>query len=194
MPYEHTTISPEFPARDTEPPDSTATRLAVDDDDRALSEVSNILWRERQLLELLTFKLEEEQLVLAAGRTRWLNHATREVETVLGEIKRVELDRAVHVEALARSLGLADTPNLRQVAEVVPAPWDRIFDEHRNALLTAAHDIDAVAKSNRDLLSRGQTATREALAALGEIEIDAYTPKGAASERSLGMRLVDEAI
>ena len=36
----------------------------------ALSDVSNILWRERQLLELLVFKLEEEQLVLAAGRTR----------------------------------------------------------------------------------------------------------------------------
>ena len=33
----------------------------------SLSEVSNILWRERQLLELLVFKLEEEQLVLAVG-------------------------------------------------------------------------------------------------------------------------------
>ena len=59
----------------------------------SLSEVSNILWRERQLLELLVFKLEEEQLVLASGRTRWLSHATREVETILGEIKRVELER-----------------------------------------------------------------------------------------------------
>ena len=38
----------------------------------SLSEVSNILWRERQLLELLVFKLEEEQFVLASGRTRWL--------------------------------------------------------------------------------------------------------------------------
>ena len=39
-----------------------------------LSDVSNILWRERQLLELLLFKLEEEQLVLASGRARWLSH------------------------------------------------------------------------------------------------------------------------
>ena len=37
-----------------------------------LSEVSNILWRQRQLLELLLFKLEEEQLVLKSGSTRWL--------------------------------------------------------------------------------------------------------------------------
>lgn len=197
MSYEPTTISSQSPAGEPEGPDAargSASTRTVEHDERALSEVSNILWRERQLLELLTFKLEEEQLVLAAGRTRWLNHATREVETVLGEIKRVELDRAVHVEALARSLGFADTPSLREIGEVVAAPWDRIFEEHRNALLEAAHDIDAVAKSNRDLLSRGQTATREALAALGEIEIDAYTPSGSAPERSLGMRLVDEAI
>ena len=168
--------------------------MAQQFDQQQLAQVSNILWRERQLLELLTFKLEEEQLVLASGRTRWLSHATREVETVLGEIKRVELDRAVHVESLTRALGLTEAPSLRQLADSCPAPWNRIFDEHRNALLEAAHDIDAVAKSNRDLLSRGQTATREALAALGEIEIDAYTPTGASAERSLGMRLVDEAI
>lgn len=166
---------------------STATQ-------QQLGEVSNILWRERQLLELLTFKLEEEQLVLAAGRTRWLTHATREVETVLGEIKRVELDRAVHVESLRQALGIDETPSLRDLAEAVPAPWDRIFEEHRNALVDAAHDIDAVAKSNRDLLNRGQLATREALAALGEIEIDAYSPTGTAPERSLGLRLVDEAM
>ena len=35
-----------------------------------LAELSSILWRERDMLELLLFKLEEEQLVLAAGRTR----------------------------------------------------------------------------------------------------------------------------
>src|SRR5438270_5256883 len=62
-----------------------------------LAEVSNILWQERQLMELLLFKLEEEQLVLASGRSRWLNHATREVEMVLEEIKRAEVARAVEV-------------------------------------------------------------------------------------------------
>ncbi|HEY0397456.1 MAG TPA: flagellar protein FlgN, partial [Acidimicrobiia bacterium] len=53
-----------------------------------LREVSAILWRERHLLELLLFKLDEEQLVLAAGRTRWLPRATREVEMVLEEIRQ----------------------------------------------------------------------------------------------------------
>ena len=116
---------------------------------REATEVSNILWRERQLLELLVFKLEEEQLVLAAGRTRWLAHATREVETILAEIKRLELDRAVHVEALGRVLDLGSMPSLLEIGEHAAAPWDRIFVEHRRALLELAQEIDAVAQSNR---------------------------------------------
>ena len=65
-----------------------------------LSEVSNILWRERQLLQLLLFKLETEQLILSNGRTRFLTDATREVEMVINELKEVELMRAVAVDAL----------------------------------------------------------------------------------------------
>jgi hypothetical protein len=159
-----------------------------------LSDVSNILWQERQLLELLVFKLEEEQLVLAAGRNRWLPHATREVETVLAQIKRVELDRAVTLSGVARELGLSDGPTLRELTEITTPPWNGIFAEHRRALLGLAQEIDSVAKANRDLLQRGQTATREALAAIGEIDIEAYTAAGTATDRSLALRLVDEAI
>src|SRR5688500_20288215 len=92
-----------------------------------LTEVSNILWRERQLLELLLFKLEEEQLLLASGRSRWLAHATREVETVLAEIKRVELSRAVQVEGLAVELGLSPNASLRELAEDAPPPWNSVL-------------------------------------------------------------------
>ena len=91
----------------------------------ALSDVSNILWRERQLLELLVFKLEEEQLVLAAGRSRWLAHATREVENVLAEIKRIELERAVPVADAGRELGLSGSPTLRELAGAHPVAVGR---------------------------------------------------------------------
>src|SRR5258708_34701819 len=97
----------------------------------ALSDVSNILWRERQLLELLVFKLEEEQLVLAAGRSRWLGDATREVENVLGEIKRIELEPAVQVADAGRELGLSGSPTLRELSGPTTSPWDRIFADHR---------------------------------------------------------------
>ena len=160
-----------------------------------LGDVSNILWRERQLLELLVFKLEEEQLVLASGRTRWLQHATREVEAVLGEIKRLELDRAVQVDALARVMGGVENASLRELGEHAPAPWDRIFSEHRKSLMELTSEIDGVAKANKDMLSRGQAATRDALAALGEQEIAAYTPSGQhVADRGLGSRLFDGAM
>ena len=43
-----------------------------------MEDLSLILWRERELLETMLYKLEVEQLVLSSGRTRWLAHATRE--------------------------------------------------------------------------------------------------------------------
>ncbi len=160
----------------------------------SLSDVSNILWRERQLLELLVFKLEEEQLVLAAGRNKWLAHATREVETVLDEIKRVELERSIAVSELGREMELSNAPSLTELSTVAEPPWDGIFAEHRRALMTLAQEIDSVAKSNRDLLLRGQQATRETLTAMGEIDIEAYNASGAVTDRTLALRLVDEAI
>jgi hypothetical protein len=160
----------------------------------ALSDVSNILWRERQLLELLVFKLEEEQLVLAAGRTRWLAHATREVESVLAEIKRVELERAMQVADAGRDLGLSGSPTLRELSGLTAPPWDGIFAEHRRALMTLAQEIDSITKSNRELLQRGHQAARDALAAMGEIDIEAYDARGSLPDRSLALRIVDEAI
>ena len=53
-----------------------------------VQDLSARLWHERELLDLLTFKLEEEQLLLTAGRTRWISHATREVEQVLERLRR----------------------------------------------------------------------------------------------------------
>ena len=160
----------------------------------ALSDVSNILWRERQLLELLVFKLEEEQLVLAAGRSRWLAHATREVENVLGEIKRIELERAVAVADAGRELGLSGSPTLRELAGSPRRRGTASSPSTGARCSTLAQEIDSITKSNRDLLQRGHQAAREAIAAMGEIDIDAYDAHGTLPDRSLALRIVDEAI
>ncbi|HVM19836.1 MAG TPA: flagellar export chaperone FlgN [Egibacteraceae bacterium] len=158
-----------------------------------LTEVSNILWRERQLLELLLFKLEEEQLLLAAGRSRWLAHATREVETVLAEIKRVEETRAAQVQALAVSMGLAPTASLRELAEAAPPPWDSVFVDHREAFLAATQEISSLAQDNRELLSRGYHAARQVLSSMDDQRVETYSPAGLTTNRSPA-RLVDEAL
>jgi hypothetical protein len=167
-----------------------------------LNEVSNVLWRERQLLDILVFKLEEEQLVLAAGRTRWLAHATREVESVLGEIKRVELERALVVDEVAAELGLEQPLALSDLVENVPTPWDRIFEDHRAALIQIAQEIELIARGNRDLLARGQQAAQAALESItgdvtapGDAVVDAYgarpAPRPSVDAR---VRLIDEVI
>jgi hypothetical protein len=169
-----------------------------------LSEVSNILWRERQLLQLLLFKLETEQLLLSNGRPRFLADATREVEMVINELKEAELLRAVSVDALAAEMGLGPSPSLRELVAAVPAPWDHIFEEHRKAFLADTQEIFVVAQVNRDLLSHGQKATREALDWLTqghgspmahEPQTEAYSASGTARAQSQsGAKLVDEAI
>lgn len=133
----------------------------------SLQDVSNTLWRERQLLEMLLFKLEEEQLLLAAGRTRWLPVATREAERVIDEIHETEILRASLVDGVAAQFGLGAEPSLRQLVEVLPSPWSELFDDHRRAFLALTDEVVAVAQANRELLVRASSAAREVLASLG---------------------------
>ena len=160
----------------------------------SLTEVSSILWRERELLELLLFKLEEEQLLLAAGRTRWLGHATREVEMVINEMKRAELGRAVEVEAVATSLGLRPEASLRELAEAAPPPWGDILREHRSAFLSATKEITEMATSNRDLLAAGYHSARSTLMSFADPEPVTYAPDGQSVQHARGPRLLNEAI
>ena len=161
-----------------------------------LREVSAILWRERHLLELLLFKLDEEQLVLAAGRTRWLPRATREVEMVLEEIRQTELERAVEVSRLAIDLGLPSGASLRQLAETAPEPWQGMLVEHRQAFLTLTDEITSLVQANRELLARGQKAVRDVLVSIGDgrVELSAgYGGRPAAVEPGRPF-LIDEAL
>jgi hypothetical protein len=127
-----------------------------------LTAVSNLLWRERELLELLLFKLDEEHMILAAGRTRWLVHAAREVDMVLDEIKRIELERAVVLGDVSVELGAHGAATLDALASFASGPWPQIFDDHRSALVALTREISAAADANRDVLARGHEATRSA--------------------------------
>ena len=102
-----------------------------------LAEVSNILWQERNLLELLQFKLDEQQLLLAAGKSRWLPYATSELERVLDVLARcleVALPAMaagapvvdVRPESVAREVGaLGERQRLVEERDSVPPPPPR---------------------------------------------------------------------
>ncbi|ACU36296.1 MULTISPECIES: flagellar export chaperone FlgN [Actinosynnema] len=158
-----------------------------------LSETSTILWRQRELLTMLLYKLEVESLVLAAGRTRWLGAATREAELVLEQVQRTELLRTIETDELAAELGLRPGASLAELADAVPDSWREVFTEHRKGLVAIAAEIDAITRSNKEQLTAGQRAVNEALRFAGGAS-GLYRADGSTASGVPMSRLVDEAV
>lgn len=129
------------------------------------AEVSDILWRERELLDVLLFKLDQERLLLADNNVHWLPRATHEIDLVLEQVRLTELGRAVEVEALALELGLEPNPTLAQLAAAAPAPWGDLFDAHRAAFGRLSEQIQQRSESNRRALDAAWQAVQNALLA-----------------------------
>lgn len=146
------------------------------------NDLSALLWRERELLELLTFKLEVEQLLLTAGRTRWIDHATREVEQVLDRLRGTGLERSVAVSELAREWGTDDEAPLRDLVAAAPVgPWGEIFGAHLAAMTELTERIARLRDENERFLRAAARATQEALA--GSVPDDAPLTYDATGQR-----------
>ena len=158
-----------------------------------MEDLSLILWRERELLDTLLYKLEIEQLVLAGGKSRWLPSAAREVEMILDSIRETELLRAVAADEAASSIGLASNPSLRALAEAVEEPWRSILLDHREAFLGYTRDIAEIAATNRELLTAGQQAARDMFLGLTD-HTDGYANDGRAVVDERRHRLLDRSI
>jgi len=158
-----------------------------------LSRLSEVLWRERHLLELLLFKLEEEQLVLAGGRTRWLSYTTREVDNVLDEIRTAEIGRAIEADEAARSVGLDPGCTLGDLARVAPEPWDELLRAHRDAFVSLTSEISGMSAGNRQLLAMSHRATQETLASL-QSSVLTYDGTGQSAAQVAVAQLVDRAM
>jgi len=132
----------------------------------SLENLSSLLWRERELLELLLYKLEVEQLVLTGGKQHWLAAAAREVEAVLEDIRDAELLRAIAVDAAAADLGLPPAPSLADIAGACTEPWRGIWLDHRDSFTTVTSQITDMAQGNRVLLTAGYQAAQATLLAM----------------------------
>lgn len=128
-------------------------------------ELSALLWREREMLELLMFKLEEEQLLLSAGRSRWLPFATREVEQVLERLKQSAFERSIEVASVALEWGCSEDATLKEIISHAPSPaWKDTFTSHLQALNELAGGIAALRDSNLQFLRAASRSTQETLA------------------------------
>jgi FlgN protein len=158
-----------------------------------VEKLSLVLWRERELLENLQYRLEAEQLVMAAGQTRWLANAARDVEAAVEELREMELLRAVAADEAAATAGLDPNPSLAALVEAAEEPWRSILADHREAFAAMGDEIERIAATNRVLIAHGLRSAHETLlgtAAGGQI----YTAAGAAVSDGARTAVVDRSL
>lgn len=156
-----------------------------------VQDLSAMLWRERELLELLIFKLEEEQLLLAAGKSRWIEHATREVEQVMARLRTTGLARAVEVATVAAEWGTDEGATLRELAMHAPTDaWADIFVDHFQAMSESTRQIKQLRDTNEHFLRTAIRNSQEMLAG-AEVKAGTYDASGALGQSTPDARIFD---
>jgi len=150
------------------------------------------LFEETEALDHLAFKLEQEQLVLMAGRPRLLARNSVEFEQAVRALDDVSRRREQLVAVATEELGLPAPTTLGALAEASPDEDERrILTERRGIMQTLVNRINALCVTNREILARNLAATTDALALLGEspsYTAMATTTVGAARPRMLDAR------
>lgn len=156
-----------------------------------MDDLSVCLWEQRAALEHLAFRLEEELLVLAAGRHRWLTRTVAEVNDAYAAVDRAERRRAEAAKDLARQLGLPAEATLANLAEAAADDDAETLRRHRTILRQLLSTVQELADRASELLARNLSATADALALLGVAPSPAYQPGGAPRLDRAGSWLVD---
>lgn len=157
--------------------------------------LSDFLWHERDVLDVLLHRLETERALLETGRTRRLPRASREVDAALGQLRTAELARAAEAAAATQVLGLPATATLLTIAGTAPVPWGDIFREHRAAMRELVDQIVALDTGEHRATPAVGGATMDALAdadaqltdAVIELELERLG-RGAAETRGAVMQ------
>jgi hypothetical protein len=135
----------------------------------SLPDLAAVLWRQRELIELLCYRLECEQLLLAAGRTSRLALATSEVELTVDNLQVLEMQRAEAADRACIELGLPAGSGLSDLAAAAQPPWTGVFLEHRAALTTLTGELKILAESNKQLVTGGMLALQAAMNSIGSL-------------------------
>lgn len=164
---------------------------------RALSE---FLWHERDVLELLLHRLESERALLETGRTARIPLASREVDAALEALDLAELARAAEAAGATSILGLPADANLLSIAQLAPAPWGEVFHQHRAALrelvtaITALTGVQAGTSQEEDLppVPEAELTDEDPTDALIELQLQEIGRKAATARgRVLKQGLLD---
>lgn len=160
--------------------------------DERLSQLSQTLWRQRARVEMLLYRLEVQQMVLASGRSRWIDQSARDVEDAIDDLRTEEILRAAHVAAVGPTLGVDGDASLSTLAEAAGEPWGQILRDHQATFLSLIGSIESVSRDNKELLTRGLHDTRDFVARVTDApSLDGYAPDGHGTRALARPTLVD---
>jgi hypothetical protein len=152
-----------------------------------------VLWRERELLEALLYRLELEELVMSTGRTRWLANTARDVDDAAAALRDVEVMRAVAADEAAEAAGLAPNSSLGELIASAAEPWRSILTEHRDTFLALTDEIARVAQTNRSLIVAGLRATQDTLLGIDQGSAT-YTAAGSVARGDARSAVLDRSL
>ncbi|WP_194765529.1 MULTISPECIES: flagellar protein FlgN [unclassified Microbacterium] len=156
----------------------------------AAHDLSMQLMREREMLELLLFKLDEQQMLLATGRNRWIRHAANEIERVIAAMPTVALSRDALVVSVADEWGVPEATSLRELIDAAPTDaWREVLSGHLDTMVALADEIQQMKQINEQRLRTAIRVTQETIAGLGA-PTGEYDPTGGVV-RDADARLLD---
>jgi hypothetical protein len=157
-----------------------------------LSTLSQTLWRQRALVEVLLYRLEVQQMVLAGGRSQWIDMSARDVDAAINDLRAEELMRASAVASVAPLLRVPETASLTELAIAAGEPWDQILRDHQAAFLSLIAQVEAVSRDNRELLNHGLRDTHDFLSRVASAPgNDGYSMEGATTRALSRPTLID---
>ena len=158
---------------------------------RDYTDLADLLWGEREVLEQLLFELTVEQLVVGSGQARWLPLANRRLNQALEQLRAIEISRSIESDGICDDLGLPTSASLAEIAAAAAPPWDSILLEHRQALLALAAEVRELTDQNRRLLDAAARSVRETLASI-TASVGTYDASGAHASDFIRLSRVDE--
>jgi hypothetical protein len=166
-----------------------------------LGELNQLLWRERDVLDDVLYRLEVQQLLLVEQRDRWVDRSVDDLERALGRVERYQRMHRDLLDELSAYLPVHADSTLSEVAAIAPSPWDDILEEQQAALLVLITEIEATSRDNFGLARHGLTQVGEAMERFGRAagsanqSVDSYGPTGLRGpRRSADAMLLDRQV
>lgn len=135
-----------------------------------MQELTDVLDRERRLLEMVLFKLVEARHLLVADEARFLPWASAELERAVERVREATLLRAVVAQRVAAAHGLPSDAGLQALLVQADEPFAAILGEQQDALHRLTGEIrDEVARAG-SLAERQLRGIDAVLAAVIELQ------------------------